>query len=99
MNDIEQVKIIPINEVLEKYGNTCPKCGHVLDIGNTNRCRCHKCSTNYSTVDLIQALYGVNIPRAIEILSNGNIESIQKERLEKIRIEYIKKNRLKMKNI
>ena len=88
MNDIEQAKIIPINEVLEKYGNTCPKCGHVLDIGNTNRCRCHKCSTNYSTVDLIQALYGVNIPRAIEILSNGNIESIQKERLEKIRIEY-----------
>lgn len=69
MNDIEQVKIIPINEVLEKYGNTCPKCGHVLDIGNTNRCRCHKCNTIYSTVDLIQALYGVNIPRAIEILS------------------------------
>ncbi len=69
-NDIEQAKIIPINEVLEKYGNTCPKCGHALDIGYTNRCRCHKCSTNYSTVDLIQALYEVNIPRAIEILSN-----------------------------
>ena len=56
--DIEQAKIIPINEVLEKYGNTCPKCGHVLDIGNTNRCRCHKCNTIYSTVDLIQAFYG-----------------------------------------
>ena len=40
MNDIEQAKIIPINEVLEKYSHT-------------NRCRCHKCSTNYSTHDLI----------------------------------------------
>lgn len=99
MNDIEQAKIIPINEVLEKYGNTCPKCGHVLDIGNTNRCRCHKCNTIYSTVDLIQALYGVNIPRAIEILSNGNIESIQKERLEKIRIEYKEKQAKNEKHI
>ena len=99
MNDIEQAKIIPINEVLEKYGNTCPKCGHVLDIGNTNRCRCHKCSTNYSTVDLIQALYGVNIPRAIEILNNGNIELIQKERLEKIRIEYKEKQAKNEKHI
>lgn len=86
MNDIEQAKIIPINEVLEKYSHT-------------NRCTCHKCSTNYSTVDLIRALYEVNIPRAIEILSNGNIEVIQKERLEKIRIEYKEKQAKNQKHI
>ena len=87
MNDIEQAKIIPINEVLEKYGNTCPKCGHVLDIGNTNRCRCHKCNTIYSTVDLIQALYGINIPEAIKILIGEDIKPVEKKQLEKIRIE------------
>ena len=97
--DIEQAKLTPIQDVLYKYGDICPKCGHKLDIGNTNRCRCHKCNTIYSTVDLIQALYGVNIPRAIEILSNGNIESIQKERLEKIRIEYKEKQAKNEKHI
>lgn len=86
--DIEQAKLIPIQEVLYKYGDICPKCGHKLDIGNTNRCRCHKCNTIYSTVDLIQALYGINnIPKAIKILIGEDIKPVEKKQLEKIRIE------------
>ena len=85
--DIEQAKLIPIQEILYKYGDICPKCGHKLDIGNTNRCRCHKCNTIYSTVDLIQALYGINIPKAIKILIGEDIKPVEKKQLEKIRIE------------
>ena len=85
--DIEQAKLIPIQEILYKYGDICPKCGHKLDIGNTNRCRCHKCNTIYSTVDLIQALYGINIPEAIKILIGEDIKPVEKKELEKIRIE------------
>ena len=85
--DIEQAKLIPIQEILYKYGDICPKCGHKLDIGNTNRCRCHKCNTIYSTVDLIQALYGINIPEAIKILIGEDIKPVEKKQLEKIRIE------------
>ena len=96
--DIEQAKLIPIQEILYKYGDICPKCGHKLDIGNTNRCRCHKCNTIYSTVDLIQALYGINIPEAIKILIGEDIKPVEKKQLEKIRIE-LKENSLKKKNI
>ena len=85
--DIEQAKLTPIQDVLYKYGDICPKCGHKLDIGNTNRCRCHKCNTIYSTVDLIQALYGINIPKAIKILIGEDIKPVEKKQLEKIRIE------------
>ena len=85
--DIEQAKLIPIQEILYKYGDICHKCGHKLDIGNTNRCRCHKCNTIYSTVDLIQALYGTNIPEAIKILIGEDIKPVEKKQLEKIRIE------------
>ena len=85
--DIEQAKLIPIQEILYKYGDIFPKCGHKLDIGNTNRCRCHKCNTIYSTVDLIQALYGINIPEAIKILIGEDIKPVEKKQLEKIRIE------------
>lgn len=90
--DIEQAKLIPIQEVLYKYGDICPKCGHKLDIGNTNRCRCHKCNTIYSTVDLIQALYGIDIPKAIKILIGENIKPVEKNQLKKIRIELKEKH-------
>ena len=94
--DIEQAKIIPIQEVLYKHGDEiCPKCGHKLDIGNTNRCRCHKCNTIYSTVDFIKALYGVSIPRAIEILTGG-IDNISPVENEKIEITDIKERNLLM---
>lgn len=85
--DIEQAKLIPIQDVLYKYGDICPKCGHKLDIGNTNRCRCHKCNTIYSTVDLIQALYGINIPKAIKVLIGEDVKPVEKKQLEKIKIE------------
>ena len=97
--DIEQAKLIPIQEILYKYGDICPKCGHKLDIGNTNRCRCHKCNTIYSTVDLIQALYGINIPEAIKILIGEDIKPVEKKQLEKIRIEYKEKQAKNEKHI
>ena len=97
--DIEQAKLIPIQEILYKYGDICPKCGHKLDIGNTNRCRCHKCNTIYSTVDLIQALYGINIPKAIKILIGEDIKPVEKKQLEKIRIEYKEKQAKNEKHI
>lgn len=100
--DIEQAKIIPIQEVLYKHGGEiCPKCGHKLDIGNTNRCRCHKCNTIYSTVDFIKALYGVSIPRAIEILTGGidNISPVKNEKIEIIRKEFKEKQLQKEKHI
>lgn len=86
--NLEQAKLIPIQEILQQHGATCPKCGHSLDIGNTNRCRCHKCNTIYSTVDLIQALYDVSIPRAIEILiGDNNTLPVNKKELESIKRE------------
>ena len=97
--DIEQAKLTPIQDVLYKYGDICPKCGHKLDIGNTNRCRCHKCNTIYSTVDLIQALYGINIPKAIKILIGEDIKPVEKKQLEKIRIEYKEKQAKNEKHI
>ena len=97
--DIEQAKLTPIQDVLYKYGDICPKCGHKLDIGNTNRCRCHKCNTIYSTVDLIQALYGINIPEAIKILIGEDIKPVEKKQLEKIRIEYKEKQAKNEKHI
>lgn len=88
MNDLEKAKLIPIKYLINKYGNKCPKCGHELDIGNTNRCRCHKCNTIYSTVDLIQTLYDVSIPRAIEILGSDNSTlPVNKKKLENINRE------------
>ena len=97
--DIEQAKLIPIQDILYKYGDICPKCGHKLDIGNTNRCRCHKCNTIYSTVDLIQALYGINIPEAIKILIGEDIKPVEKKQLEKIRIELKEKQAKNEKHI
>ena len=97
--DIEQAKLIPIQEILYKYGDICPKCGHKLDIGNTNRCRCHKCNTIYSTVDLIQALYGINIPEAIKILIGEDIKPVEKKQLEKIRIELKEKHIKRVNNM
>ena len=97
--DIEQAKLIPIQDILYKYGDICPKCGHKLDIGNTNRCRCHKCNTIYSTVDLIQALYGINIPEAIKILIGEDIKPVEKKQLEKIRIELKEKHIKRVNNM
>jgi hypothetical protein len=97
--DIQQAKIIPIQKVLYKHGDECPKCGHKLDIGNTNRCRCHKCNTIYSTVDLIQALYNATIPRAIEILIGDDVQPVDKKKLESIKKEFKRKQLQKEKHI
>ena len=97
--NIEKAKLIPIQKVLKQHSNVCPKCGHALDIGYTNRCRCHKCSTNYSNVDLIQTLYNVTVPKAIKILIDNNILPVKKEELIRIRQKFREKQIKKKKHI
>ena len=91
MTNIEQAKLIPINEVIQRYGGVCPNCGHTLDIGYSNRCRCNKCGTNYSSIDLIQALYNTSIPRAIEILIGNTSFTPVEKKIGAIRQEYEEK--------
>lgn len=99
MTNLEEAKLIPITEILQRYGGVCPNCGHTLDIGYSNRCRCHKCSTKYSTVDFIQALFNASVPRAIEILTNDTVFTPVEKKTEAIRQEYKEKQLEKEKHL
>lgn len=93
---LEQAKAVPMQEVfmmLEDH-DKCPICGHKLDIGYSNRCRCNKCPKgpndpkNYSTVDLVMLSENINIAEAIDfILGNRPVE---KSQLEHMRAKYEK---------
>lgn len=96
--NLEQAKLIPIQDILYKHGSICPKCSHALDIGYTNRCRCNKCGTNYSSVDLIQALYNTSVPRAIEILTGHDIRPVKQEKINQIINQYKEKQQKEQKH-